>query len=104
LCRYASNSAFYLSASSKRRKCPGGIFSGTAPPIGRFSNATVYQVTNLIDSGPGSLRAAFVQNSANKIIVFDIGGTIQLTSGLRIFGAFCKNGCLAELQRELPCK
>ena len=33
------------------------------------------------DSGPGSLRSAFQQNTANRIIVFDVAGTIQLTSG-----------------------
>ena len=58
----------------------GGTWSGTAPTNGWLSNASVYHVTNLNDDGPGSLREAFDENSSNKIIVFDVAGTIQLTS------------------------
>jgi hypothetical protein len=59
----------------------GGSFSGAAPAGGWFSNATIYRVTNLNDSGPGSFRGAFQENTSNRIIIFDVAGTINLTSG-----------------------
>jgi hypothetical protein len=62
----------------------GGTFAGSPPVGGWFSNATVYHVTNTNDSGAGSLRAAFVEQSANKIIVFDVAGTFVIGSSLDI--------------------
>jgi hypothetical protein len=47
----------------------------------------VIEVTNLNDSGPGSLRAA-VEAEGPRIVVFRIGGTIELQSSLEITNPF----------------
>lgn len=60
---------------------PGAEGAGRTSLGGR--GGRVLRVTNLNDSGPGSLRAA-VQADGPRTVIFDIGGTIRLASPLTI--------------------
>lgn len=60
---------------------PGCEGAGCGSVGGR--GGTVYKVTTLADSGPGSLRAC-VQASGPRTCVFTVGGRIQTTSEMRV--------------------
>src|SRR5689334_18005772 len=61
---------------------PGALGFGAAATGGR--SGTVYHVTNLNNSGVGSFRDAV--SAGNRIVVFDVGGYISLSTAVSVSG------------------
>jgi hypothetical protein len=67
-------------AASEADGFGGGAFAG--------SSGDTYHVTNLDDSGPGSLRSGIQTAVGPRTITFDVAGAIVLSSGLAVSRPF----------------
>ncbi len=61
-----------------------GPYEGYGSVTQGGAGGDVYHVTSLANSGPGTLRDGVLNRSGPRTIVFDVGGTITLTSDLAI--------------------
>lgn len=73
-----NNNSPIVEAASSILAFPGAVGGGKYATGGR--GGEIYHVTNLNDSGAGSFRDAV--SKSNRIVVFDVSGTIELKSNI----------------------
>lgn len=74
-----------IPAASALPVFPGAVGFGSHTVAGR--RGQVYRVTNLNDSGPGSLRFGVQEIRGPRVIVFEVSGVIELKSDLAVRSA-----------------
>jgi pectate lyase len=79
-------SAFAVSASQlpAQSVAPSVTYEGYGYAALGGAGGDTYHVTNLTDSGPGSFRYGVINRTGPRTIVFDVAGTITITSQLAI--------------------
>jgi hypothetical protein len=76
---------------------PGAAGFGIETPAGSGRHLSpirtnVVRVTNLDDSGPGSLRDALENQLSPKVVIFEVSGNIRLQRGIDIGGSRGEDG------------
>ncbi|MEQ1579227.1 MAG: pectate lyase [Steroidobacteraceae bacterium] len=79
------STALQVSIAAALPVVPGATGYGMDTPAGR--GGTVYRVTNLNESGTGSLKAC-VLASGPRVCVFEVSGTIRLTSEIEVWNPY----------------
>ncbi|PJE64051.1 MAG: hypothetical protein COU90_04230 [Candidatus Ryanbacteria bacterium CG10_big_fil_rev_8_21_14_0_10_43_42] len=70
----------------EKKNIPAVIFQGFGANTRGGSEGSIVRVTNLNDSGPGSLREAL--SGGNRTVVFDVAGDINLNDFIYVEGSF----------------
>lgn len=86
-CLLAALAGLAFAANASPRPAEPVVTAGAVTRGGVVEGAIIIHVTNLADSGPGSLREA-ISHASPRVIVFDVAGVIELKDDLLISKPF----------------